>query len=198
MTTLALFNFVSGWWNELGLARQIFYGIGLFAGLVSIVMALLAFLGADHADAADVGDAVNVDHDGGGILSTKPLTGFFLGFGWAGGIALESGLTLIAALAIAFVAGGALMALIVVILRALYSMKSDGTMRIGDAVGAVGTVYITLPPSRAAGGQVVVNFSGRQETFSALTKGDRAIPSGDKIRVVSVLDGHTVVVEPLA
>ena len=44
--------------------------------------------------------------------------------------------------------------------------------QVQKAVGAVGTVYITVPARKAAGGQVVVNFSGRQETFAALTGTD--------------------------
>jgi len=31
MTTLALLNQVSQWWDELNLARQVFYGIGVIA-----------------------------------------------------------------------------------------------------------------------------------------------------------------------
>ncbi|MET0261531.1 MAG: hypothetical protein ABW223_01445, partial [Rariglobus sp.] len=73
----------------------------------------------------------------------------------------------------------------------------DGTMRIDDALNATGTVYITLPPSRATGGQVVVSFHGRQETFAALNASDRVIPSGDRVRVTQIIDPRTVLVEPL-
>ena len=69
-------------------------------------------------------------------------------------------------------------------------------VRIADAVDAPGTVYVGLPPSRQAGGQVTVHFRGRQETYQALNASDRAIPSGERVRVVAVLDGQTVLVEP--
>lgn len=193
-TTLALINQVGGWWNELTLAKQLFYGLGLAAGLVSLVLAVLAMLGMEHADAADVLDATGA---GGGIFSIKPLAGFFLGFGWAGGLALEADLGLGVALLVAFAAGGAIMVAVVLMIRAIYSLRSDGTVQIARAVGAVGTVYVTVPPQKAAGGQVVVNFSGRQETLAALTEADQPLAAGIKIKVLAVIDGGTVLVAAL-
>lgn len=193
-TNLALIDQVGGWWNELTLAKQLFYGLGLAAGLVSLVLAVLAMLGMEHADAADVLDATGA---GGGLFSIKPLAGFFLGFGWAGGLALEADLSLGAALLVAFAAGGAIMAAVVLMIRAIYSLRSDGTVQIARAVGAVGTVYVTVPPQKAAGGQVVVNFSGRQETLAALTEADQPLAAGAKIKVLAVIDGSTVLVAAL-
>ena len=193
----AMIDQLSGWWSGLTDAQQVFYGIGLVAGLVSIVLAVLAFLGMEHHDAVDAVGA-DFDHGGGGIFSIKPLTGFFLGFGWAGGLALRAGLILPMAVMVALASGGVIMGLIILMFRAIYSMRSDGTMRPEEAVGAIGTVYVTLPPSRAAGGQVIVNFSGRQETFSALNTSDRSLPSGEKVKVLQVIDSRTLLVEPLA
>ncbi len=203
MTTLALIERINGWWIELSLAKQFFYGIGLVAGIVSIVLMILGLFGMDHHEAVDAVGATDAtdahDSDGGaGILSVKPLTGFFLGFGWAGGLALDAGLSFWIAIVCALVAGGAIMAVIVLMFRAILAMRSDGTARIADTVGAVGTVYISLPAAKAAGGQVVVNFRGRQETFAALCAAERVIPSGDKVKVVAVVDAHTLLVEPLA
>lgn len=197
MTTLAVLDQFSLWWGELGSARQVFYGIGLVAAFLALLLAVLGFIGLEHHDAIDATSA-DVNHGGGGIFSVKPLTGFFLGFGWAGGLALDAGWPLIGALAAAAVAGAAMMAVIVAMFRAIVAMRSDGTMRIADALGAVGTVYITLPPAKASGGQVTVNFQGRQETLAALNATARSVPSGEKIKVVEVIDGRTVLVEPLA
>jgi hypothetical protein len=196
MVTLALMDQATRWWDERSLAEQVFYGIGLAAGLVAIILMVLAIFGMEHDDAVDAIAAGDVDHDGGGgIFSIKPLTGFFLGFGWIGGMALNHGSTLLVATVLAFLAGSGMMSMIVFMFRAILNLKSDGTARIDDTVGAVGTVYITLPPSKASGGQVVVTFRGRQETYSALNNGESVIPSGDKVKVLSVVDGRTLLVE---
>ncbi len=196
MTTLAFIDQIGGWWNDLTLAKQLFYGIGLLAGLISLLLAVLAIIGMEHHDAVDAIGGADVG-GGGGIFSVKPLTGFFLGFGWAGGIAMDNGLSLLPALGVACFAGGGLMAIVVLMIRAIYSLRSDGTVQVQKAVGAVGTVYITVPANKAAGGQVVVNFSGRQETFAALCGAGQPIASGEKVRVVSLVDNRTVLVEAL-
>jgi len=196
MTTIAVTGQLGQWWDALTVAKQIFYGIGIVAGIVSLILAVLGFIGLEHHEALDVG-VPDVDHGGGGIFSIKPLTGFFLGFGWGGAMALEQGMSVPVATIIASVSGAAIMAVIVRMFRAIYSLRSDGTMRITDAVNAIGTVYVSLPPNRAAGGQVTVEVSGRRETLAALNQATHAIPSGEKVKVVSVIDGRTVLVEPL-
>lgn len=181
------------WWSDLTSAQQLFYGIGIIAGIVTLIMAVLGLFGLGDHDSTDA-----VDHfDGGSIFSTKPLTGFFLGFGWAGGIALEGGLSLTVALIIALGSGVIVMLGIAALLRAIFSLRSDGTRNMDDAIGAVGTVYVTLPPARAQGGQINVTISGRLETVAALNAALRPIPSGEKVKVVGLVDAHTVMVEPI-
>lgn len=191
---LALFDSIR-WWAHLSTAQQIFYAIGIVAGAVTLIMALLGLIGIDHHDV----DVSGVDHGGGSSLfSTKPITGFFLGFGWGGGIALEGGLSLGVAMLIALAAGTVLMVVIAWLIRTIYSLRTDGTRQIKDAIGAVGTVYVTLPPNRAMGGQVSVTVSGRLETVGALNLATRTVASGEKVKVVGVVDASTLLVEPLS
>jgi membrane protein implicated in regulation of membrane protease activity len=188
--------FVFTWWGELALAKQVFYGIGLVACLIALVLAVLAFVGMEHHDAAGAlsGD---IDHGGGGIFSIKPLTGFFLGFGWAGGTALEIGWSVPVAFVCAFAAGAVMLGVIVALFRGINRMRSDGTMQIASAVGAVGTVYITLPAAKAAGGQITITINGRLETLPALNTAAQALPAGEKVRVVALVDARTLLVEPI-
>lgn len=191
---LALFESFT-WWARLTSAQQFFYGIGIVAGAVTLVMGLFALVGLGHHDV----DVAHGDHlDGSSLLSTKPMTGFFLGFGWAGGIALETGLSLAVATLVAFACGLVLMVAIAWLIRTIYSLRSDGTRQINNAIGAVGTVYVTLPASRAGGGQINVTVGGRLETLAALNASLRPLPSGEKVKVVGVVDTNTVIVEPLA
>jgi membrane protein implicated in regulation of membrane protease activity len=188
------------WWARLTGAQQFFYGIGIAAGLVTIVLMILTLVGLDHHDADFSGhDGAAGDHaDGSSLLSIKPITGFFLGFGWGGGIALDNGLSLPVATLVAAVNGAVLMLLLAWAIKLIYSLRTDGTRQINDAIGAIGTVYVTLPPSRAAGGQINVTVSGRLETVAALNAALRPLPSGEKVKVVGVVDTNTVLVEPLA
>lgn len=188
----ALFDSVR-WWSNLTSAQQLFYGIGIIAGVATLIMALLGFIGLDNHDTSAL-----TDHfDGSSLFSTKPITAFFLGFGWAGGIALDAGLSLTVASVVAVGTGSVLMVLVAWMIRTIYSMRSDGTRQITDAMNSIATVYVTLPPSRGQGGQVSVTVSGRLETLAALNVASRPIPSGDKVKVIGVIDSGTLLVEPL-
>lgn len=183
-------------WAALPAAQQLFFGIGIIAGGVSLILAVMSAVGLEHHDVVDLPDSIGWDAGGGGIFSVKPLTGFLLGFGWAGGLASVAGLGPLAATAVALASGLATMGLVVGVFRLVLGMRSDGTARIADTLHASATVYVSLPPSRQAGGQVTVHFRGRQETFQALNRSDRPVPSGERVRVVEVLDAQTVLVEP--
>lgn len=193
MNVIALLDTLGGWWTGLTVAKQIFYGVAIFATGLAVLQAILLMIGVDGHDALDAHDVF----DGGSIFSVKPLTGFFLGFGWAGGLALDAGLGAVAASGVAIASGVALLFGVIVLLRSLLRLGTDGTMKIERAVGTIATVYVGLPANRAAGGQVIATFDGRQETFEALNVAVRGVPSGEKVKVTQVLDSRTLLVEPL-
>lgn len=199
MTPILALSESFNWWARLSTAQQFFYGIGIAAGLMTVVLGLLTIvgLGGDH-DVEVGGGHDGHDADGSSLLSIKPITGFFLGFGWGGGIALDNGLSVTLATMIALGNGVVLMFALAGLIRLIYSLRTDGTRKINDTIGAVGTVYVTLPAARASGGQINVTVSGRLETLAALNASLRPVPSGEKVRVVSVVDTNTVVVEPIS
>src|SRR5829696_278887 len=64
LTPLALFETFT-WWAKLTNAQQFFYGIGIVAGIVTIIMGLFALIGLEHHDA----DIPHGDHlDGSSLL----------------------------------------------------------------------------------------------------------------------------------
>jgi len=183
------------WWQALDLEMQIFYGIGIIS-LFSLLlqMVLLLFGGMDdHSDISNVGD-----HSSGlGVLSFRGITAFFLGFGWAGVIALKAGLGLAAAIAIGLGTGGVLMIGIFLLMTSLMRLQSSGSLNYNNAVGEVATVYVTIPPDRKGGGQIEVMIQGRLATAEALQKGATPLSQGEKVRVLETIGKSTFIVEPL-
>src|SRR4051812_13309231 len=57
----ALFETLS-WWGNLTTAQQFFYGIGIFAGVVTVVLAILTLVGLGHHDADFSGHDAGTDH----------------------------------------------------------------------------------------------------------------------------------------
>ena len=96
---------LSAFWTGLPVAQQVFFGIGIIAGVVALVMGVMSAVGLEHHDVVALPDSIGWDAGGGGIFSVKPLTGFLLGFGWAGGIASANGMGLFAAIVVATLSG---------------------------------------------------------------------------------------------
>jgi hypothetical protein len=188
-------DFISSWWDALNFELQMFYGVAVIS-LVALVFQIIlsVVFGMDHgADVPDVGD-----HDSGmGIFSVRGVTAFFTGFGWTGVVCTKQGLSLPVTLAIALAVGGVLMIGIFIMMRSFMRLQSDGNIDYGNAVGQLGTVYVTIPPVQRAGGQVETMIQGRLITTEALQKGSQPLKPGTKVKVVERIGSSTLIVEPL-
>lgn len=189
-------DFIDTWWESLNFNLQVFYGIAIIAMVALILqMILTLFTGMDDVG-IDVGEIH--DHDSGmSIFSVRGVTAFFTGFGWTGVILTKRGFELPLTIVIAFLVGSALMLGIYFMMRSFMRLQSSGNIDYGNAVGQMGTVYLTIPPTQLAGGQVETMIQGRLVTTEALQKGTEPIKPGTKVRVVERIGSSTLIVEPL-
>ncbi len=185
-----------GWWDGLNFELQIYYGIAIIAMASMLIQLLLSFfMGMDDGH-ADLGAG---DHPSGlSIFSVRGVTAFFLGFGWSGVICTKAGLGTLLTVAISLGVGGALMVAILFMMLTVLRMQSSGTLNYDNAIGQIGTVYVTVPPGQRAGGQIETLIQGRLVTAEALQRGTEPIAPGTKVRVVEKIGGSTLVVETIS
>lgn len=188
-------DFLNIWWENLNFELQIFYGIAIVSLVALFFQVIMSVVfGMEHG--ADVPDVSN--HDSGmGIFSVRGVTAFFTGFGWTGVVCTKQDLGLPVTLAIAFGVGSGLMIGIFLMMRAFMRLQSNGNIDYGNAVGQLGTVYITIPPLQGSGGQVETMIQGRLVTAEALQKGSHPLHPGAKVKVVERIGTSTLIVEPL-
>jgi membrane protein implicated in regulation of membrane protease activity len=202
------------WWDSLTLPYQIFYGVGILGTVLLVVQLLLMLIGGvEDVDAADgmdmdvdgmdmgmdgmdaVDGDVDIEHASGlHVLSSRTVVAFMTGFGWTGAFALRAGASLIVALLLAFVVGVALMWLVFMMMRMLYSLRDSGSLDYRNAIGRIGTVYVRIPPRREGDGQIQVEVQGRLTTTPACSDEDELILSGRQVRVVGLVPPRTLVV----
>jgi len=182
------------WWDALNLELRVFYGIGIIALFILLLqLALSVFGGMDDHDFDHPGD-----HSSGlSFFSIRGVTAFFVGFGWTGVIALKAGWDLLPAIAVGLVVGAVLMLGIFLLMTSMLRLQSNGTLDFANAVGKIGTVYVTIPARQKAGGQVEVLLQGRLTMADALFRGEQPLSPGTKVTVVEKLGHATLVVEPL-
>ncbi|MGH9826649.1 MAG: NfeD family protein, partial [Blastocatellia bacterium] len=129
-------------------------------------------------------------------ISIQTLLLFIAGIGVGGyfGDVFIAG-TLIGVLAIAMGAGFAFSGAGYGLLNYLYKKQgSSETLSLMDAVGATGTVLVSIPEDGR--GKVACRVAGRNETFSAESADNKAIPVNSAIKINGVI-GSTVIVEPI-
>lgn len=73
----------------------------------------------------------------------------------------------------------------------LRTLQNSGSLRIENAVGARGRVYLRIPGGPGGPGKVTVPVQGRLEELHAVTPGPE-LRSGEPVVVTRVVDGETV------
>ena len=167
-------------------------------GGVLVVQLLLGLLGV--VDAGGDMDA-GAGHGGGGIhhttsegldlMSVRALSAGVAFFGLGGLTGLATPLGLVAAIPLALIAGTAAMFGTAVAMRWMLGFDDDGTVSIHGAVGATGTVYLTIPGERKGSGKVMLKLQNRIVEYQAITS-DAPLPTGAPIMVVDVVGPNTV------
>jgi len=162
-----------------------------------VVRLILQFIGADAEVDTDIDvDVHHMDTDVGfKLLSMHSLTSFLMMFGLVG-LALyrqnQAGFVL--SMAGGTMAGLASVWLIGRLFALITGFQSSGTIGIEQAVGGVGTVYLTIPAGGT--GRVMISSHDRRRELDAVSQDGVAIATGERVRVVAV-SGGAVVVEKL-
>jgi membrane protein implicated in regulation of membrane protease activity len=183
-----------------------FFLICAGVGGTLIILQLIAGslgIGGDHADAAGHGDfggdhgadGHDADHGDGnwflGLLTFRSLCAAITFFGLGGLVASYYELQTAAQLGSALAAGILALYLVATLMKALYKLKADGTVRIKHAVGQTGTVYLRVPGQNSGPGKVTVNLQNRTVELEAFTAADE-LPTGTPIRIVAVRGPNSV------
>ena len=74
-------------------------------------------------------------------------------------------------------------------------LSDDGTLKLSNAIGKIGSVYLIIPPKRKGFGKVQVTVQGVR-TLDAMTDNDEEIPTGAIVEVIGVFNNEIIIVKP--
>ena len=196
---------IATWWAGLSLVMKILWCVTLTASLVFIIQSILTFVGADADSNFDVDVDTSLDGadlsniEGGSNLYTfRNFVNFLLGFGWSAILLQESIPNTALLILVSVVVGVALVAAVMYLFKWLAGMQQSGNINLEkSAAGCEGTVYLTIPASRAGSGKVQITIDGAVREYDAVTEHETPLKTGTPIRVVDVVDAHTVIVEDI-
>jgi membrane protein implicated in regulation of membrane protease activity len=179
------------WFDALQGVQTLFAVCAVVGGLL-LVFRMIAMFAGIHDPGGDLGSG---GHDGTDwafkIFTIQSMSAFLTLFGLVG-------LTLHPEFGTAVALGGGVMAGVVAaqatefLVRATLSLQSSGSVTLADAIGAEGTVYLTVEPT--TGGKVQVTVSGRLREYEAVSVDGERLETGAPIEVVNA-DGNALVVK---
>jgi hypothetical protein len=112
---------------------------------------------------------------------------------------LNRGYSMTAAIAAGTATGVVFLLATAFLIRNLLRLQSGGgNVDYNNAIGTVGTVYVTIPAAEAGGGQLELTIQGRLMMAEAYTKAARNLLPNSKAKVVGLIGRSTLLVEPLA
>ena len=197
------------WWNSLSTVMQVLWAITLSASLIFVIQTVLTFLGIGGdggVDSVDMGGDVDL---GGGdgtfdvdpsmnLLTFRNFVNFCLGFGWTAVLMHDKIKSDFLLMLFAVIVGVALVAAVMWLFKWLSGMQQSGNIDVHTAaVGCEGKVYLAIPGGRSGEGKVQITINNSVREYDALCEGD-PIPTGTPIKVVGVINDHTLLVEEIA
>lgn len=180
-------------WSALGILEKVFTIIGLTAFVLIILQTGMSLLGGDVNHDYDITtEDAGIGHAW-GLFSVRGLFGFLLGLGWGGLIALQKGASGLGATFIGALAGLVIAILLSLLMKAINTLRSDGTLKMENAVGHTGTVYQRIPAKRSGQGKVQILVQGRMQTLEAITDAAEDIAPQREVKVTAVTNNILVV-----
>jgi hypothetical protein len=153
-------------------------------GLVLVAQIVLSLLGL-VGDAPETVDDVDGASGALNLVSVRALAAGAVFYG-AAGVTLSARLPVWAAASIALLPGLAAAAGTAYLTRAMFRAETRGNLRLEDAAGQLGTVYLQVPGGNAGTGLVQFALQGRTVELRAYTREPDTLSTGSAVLVISV------------
>ena len=186
--------------TQLSTLEQTYWLIALVGSAVFIVIFLLTFIGGGDSDMQ--ADASEFETDDGGVgfqfFTFKGIVGFFTIFGWTGITCLNSGLSTTSTLIISTLAGLIMMVITSSLFYWMHKLAESGTLKIDNAIGVIGEVYLPIGAERSKMGKVQIKVQGSLRELEAITDELEDLKTGAMVKVTKIVSAEILLVEKIS
>ena len=188
---------MADWFSELTSFEKIYWIITGISTLIFGFVLIITFLGGDTGDVGDVDAEIDADTGAGFQFFTfKNTVSFFAIFGWSGIASMDAGNSKMITIIISLVCGIIMMSIMAAMFYYINKMTSSGTLKMKNALHAIGEVYLTIGANRSGIGKVHIRVQKSLRELEALTDADRDLKQGEVIKVIEVTSNGLLIVEP--
>lgn len=189
----------SEWWDSYDSFAQVLWIIALTGSVLFVFqMASALLLGDSDSAFGDADELVETDTGVGFQFFTfRNAVIFFTMFGWIGLGTYTDGNSQAVTIIAGLISGLIMVFIMAWLMKQIGSLKQDGTMKISNAIGKVGSVYLPIPPNNSGTGKVQIPIQGSTHELTAITKGEDELPTGTAVMVEDIKPGNILIVSKL-
>lgn len=190
----------------IGSPETVYLLCAIVGGSVLVLQTVMLMFGGDDASGADMtphdignsgsGEAHEAD-TGLSLISVRTISAFLAFFGLAGWGATRAGWETLPTIGAALGAGTVMLLAVAWLFSLQRKLTAQGNLEPVRAVGMTARVYLRIPPANTGKGKIHVVVQGRTAEFSAFTKANVEIQTGDEVRVTRQVTADTFEVEPI-
>lgn len=186
------------WFSTLTSFEKIYWIITGISTLIFVFVLITTFIGADGGE--DIGDVdAEVDADIGAgfqFFTFKNMVAFFAIFGWSGIASLDAGNSKTITIIISIICGLIMMTIMAAMFYYISKLTDSGTLKMKNALNAIGEVYLTVGASRSKIGKVQIKVQNSLRELEALTDHDTDLKQGTVIKVVEITSNGILIIKP--
>ncbi|MBN1638595.1 MAG: hypothetical protein JW866_06500 [Ignavibacteriales bacterium] len=191
---------MADYFNSLEFIGKVYFICAIGGGAIFIIRMIMMIIGGDFGGESDFDVHTDFDHAGIGdhdpglhILSFQGITAFVMMFGIVGLVISENtGIASFFTILISLGAGVGTAYLLALIFKSMKKLEADGTINLNEAIGCVGTVYLTIKGKD--GGKVQIIVKEQMLTLDAITEEGEEIKTGEEVIVSNVINDNLLVV----
>lgn len=185
-------------YDSLSTLELIYWSTALIGSAIFSIIFILTFIGGD----ADMeADSTDFESDDGGIgfqfFTLKNVVAFFTIFGWTGIVCIDNQLSNLITLLISSIAGLIMMVLTSLLFLWMSKLTHSGTLKIKNAVGVVGEVYLPIGANRSKIGKIQINVQGSLRELDAITDAEEDLKTTTIVKVVEVVSAELLLVKKI-
>lgn len=176
--------------------EKTFWVFALLFSFLFLLQSILSFIGGDAGEAGgDADHSVGAD-DGTGhqFFTIKNMIAFFTIFGWTGLACVKGGMSGVASIGIAVLAGSVVVLMMAVLFKSMSKLKQSGTLQMKNAVGLIAEAYLFIPAKRGGFGKVHIKVQGSLHELQAITDDEEQIATGKLVKVVGTINDSVLLV----
>ena len=184
------FSLFGDWWEAQNWAQQVFWLVAIVSSLLLAILSALSLYELSQASGAEP------EHRSSRIFTPRTILAFSTAFGWLA-LALSYQAVGLPAILLFAIAGGLLAAAYTKrLIRFFLSLAPGRNLGSEQLMESTGKVLEPIPPHRNGFGKVHLNLRGAPYELEAITGGGELKP-GVPVRIIGVIDGRVLLVEPL-